>query len=244
MAEARRELERGLAAAELMGVGIARHGVGRAAHRPRAAGNRRPRRRAGDPSSGTGRGTVRDMELPSLTAETEARIRLVQGDLAWASRWARDAHPEAPAGSPLLEMLRRSVDLTLARIALAEGRPADALVLLAPTRAAYESWGTVPELISTHVLEAVAHGIVGRRDEAVEALGAASGSRRRAGTSSASWTTGPACARCSPASGRLRRRSWRRSKARWLRRTTTRGNRGRAGARRSRWALTASWSSR
>ena len=172
VAEARRELERGLAAAKLMGVGMPVLGwaVPHIALARQAAGDPEGALailRPGPVANGPG------MELPSLAAETEARIRLVQGDVAGASRWTRDARPEAPTGSPLLEMLRRSVDLTVTRILLGEGRAADALVLLGPTRAAYESWGTVPELTSTLVLEAVAHGMEGRRDQAVEDLGAA-----------------------------------------------------------------------
>jgi LuxR family maltose regulon positive regulatory protein len=172
VAEARRELERGLAAAEVMGVGMPVMGWAV----PHVA---LARQAAGDPDGALAilrPGPVRNgpgVELPSLAAETEARIRLLQGDLAWASRWARDAQPEAPAGSPLVAMLRRSADLTVTRVLLAEGRAADALALLEPTRAAYESWGTVPELTSTLVLEAVAHGMGGRRDQAVEALVAA-----------------------------------------------------------------------
>ena len=141
-------------------------------------------------------------------------------------------------------MLRRSADLTVARVLLAEGRAADALALLEPARAAYESWGTVPELTSTLVLEAVAHGMAGSRDRAVEALGAAVRLAAPGGYVRRFVDDGPGLRALLPASGRSRRRSSRRSKARWRRPTTARGNPSRAGARRSRWAPTASWSSR
>ena len=169
VADARRELERGLAAAREMGVGTAVLGwaVPHIALARQATGDAdgaldilRPASSRADPG----------LALPSLAAETEARIRLAQGDRAWASRWADDARADAPPGSPLHAMLSLSADLTVARVRLAEGRPVEALALLGPARAMYAEWGTIPEQVSTLVLEAVGQLAAGRRDLAIEAL--------------------------------------------------------------------------
>ena len=53
-------------------------------------------------------------QLSGLAGEIEARILLRQGDVARAGRWADRATPEAPPGSPLLELLHRSMDVTIA----------------------------------------------------------------------------------------------------------------------------------
>ena len=170
VADARRELERGLAAAREMGVGTAVLGwaVPHIALARQATGDADGALDILGPASGT---AEPGLALPSLAGETEARIHLAQGDLASASGWADDARTEAPVGSPLHAMLRLSTDMTVARVRLAEGRPDEALTLLGPARAKYEQWGTVPELISTLVLEAVGHLAAGSRARAIEALG-------------------------------------------------------------------------
>jgi LuxR family maltose regulon positive regulatory protein len=111
------------------------------------------------------------MALPGLTGELGARILLQQGDVAGAGRWADRATPEAPPGSPLLELLRRSMDVTIARVRLAQGRPDEARQLLARTRVAQEASGAVADLISIGVLEAAGADATGRRAEALRALG-------------------------------------------------------------------------
>ncbi len=116
---------------------------------------------------------VTRMALPGLAGETEARIRLRQGDLAAASIWAEGATPEAPAASPLVELMHRSLDVTLARVRLAQGRPEETRALLTRTRAAHEAWGAVAELVSDGILGAAAAEAVGSRAEALRMLGAA-----------------------------------------------------------------------
>ena len=113
------------------------------------------------------------MALPGLAGEIEARILLRQGDVAGAGRWADRATPEAPPGSPLLELLRRSMDVTIARVRLAQGRPEEARELLARTSVAQEASGAVADLISIGVLQAAAAEATGRRAEALRALGQA-----------------------------------------------------------------------
>ena len=85
--EARGELERGLAAAESLGVG--REVLGWALPAIALA-----RQATGDARGALAileRGPAPAMAFPSLAGETEARVRLAQGDLAWASRWADEA---------------------------------------------------------------------------------------------------------------------------------------------------------
>jgi LuxR family maltose regulon positive regulatory protein len=161
--EARGELERGLAAAESLGVG--REVLGWAlpaiALARQATGDARGALAIVEP------GPAPAMAFPSLAGETEARIRLAQGDLAWASRWADEARAEAPEGSPLLAMLRASADTTVARVRLAEGRPADALAALESAREAFGAWSAVPDQISALLLAATARHAVGDRTAAL-----------------------------------------------------------------------------
>jgi LuxR family maltose regulon positive regulatory protein len=110
------------------------------------------------------------MALPGLAGEMEARIMLKQGDLSGAGRWADGATPEAPPGSPLLELLRRSMNTTIARVRLAQGRPDEARDLLARTRLAQEASGAVADLISTWALEAACADGAGRQADTVRAL--------------------------------------------------------------------------
>lgn len=95
----------------------------------------------------------------------------MRGDVAAAARWADQAAPEAPPGSPLLDVLRRSMDLTVARVRLAQGVPDEARALLARTRAAQEASGAVAELVSIGVLEAAVAAATGRTAEALRSLG-------------------------------------------------------------------------
>jgi LuxR family maltose regulon positive regulatory protein len=164
--EARGELERGLAAAESLGVG--REVLGWAL--PTIALARQATGDARGALSILERGAAPAMAFPSLAGETEARIRLAQGDLAWASRWADEARTEAPEGSPLVAMLRASADTTVARVRLAEGRPADALRALEPARATFEAWGTVPDQVSILLLAAAVHHAAGDRVTALADL--------------------------------------------------------------------------
>ncbi|NLT54549.1 MAG: hypothetical protein GXX79_08265 [Actinomycetales bacterium] len=183
LAEARRELELGYAAAASSGTGavlatwalgelaLARQATGapeaaleacRALHRSAAA--------AGVP-------------LPSMAGEAEARIRLLQGDLAAAARWA-DRAPGTPesgppesgtpeSGMPEHESLRLGRDLTVARVRLAQGRAGEAAGLLDRAGARAEVTGVVPDLVSARVLRAAAAEVTGARAEALAALGEA-----------------------------------------------------------------------
>ncbi len=164
--EARGELERGLAAAESLGVG--REVLGWALPAIALA-----RQATGDGRGALAileRGAAPAMAFPSLAGETEARIRLAQGDLAWASRWADEARTEAPEGSPLLAMLRASADTTVARVRLAEGRHEEAGQALESARATFEAWGMVPDQISALLLTAAVRHATGGRSTALADL--------------------------------------------------------------------------
>ena len=170
LVEARFELEAGFEAARQMGVG--RPVLGWAI--PYLA---LVRLACGEPEAAlealrTSQRDVRTtgMALPGLASEIEARIMLRQQDVAGAGRWADRATPDAPPGSPLLEVLQRSMDVTIARVRLAQGRHDEARQLLARTRVAQEASGAVADLISIGVLEAVGAEAAGHRAEALRAL--------------------------------------------------------------------------
>ncbi|MHB8961201.1 MAG: LuxR C-terminal-related transcriptional regulator, partial [Candidatus Limnocylindrales bacterium] len=170
LVEARRELEAGFDAARTMGVGRPLLGwaVSYLALVRLAGGD-------GDGALETLRTSPRDLRatgvaLPGLAAELEARILLSLGDVLGAALWADQATPEAPPGSPLLEVLRRSMDTTIARVRLAQGRLEEARGLLSRTRQEQEATGAVAELISIGVLEAAVADAMGRRPDALRVL--------------------------------------------------------------------------
>jgi LuxR family maltose regulon positive regulatory protein len=170
LVEARRELEAGFGAAGQMGVGrpVLGWAISYLALVRLACGDQEGAFEALRISQRDLRAT--GMALPGLAGEIEARILLRLGDVAGAARWADRATPEAPPGSPLLEVLHRSMDVTIARVRLAQGRPGEACELLARTRVAQEASGAVADLISIGVLEAAVAEATGRRAEAVKAL--------------------------------------------------------------------------
>ena len=168
--EARRELEAGFEAARQVGVGrpVLGWAISYLALVRLAVGD-------DDAALEALRTSQRDLRttglgLPGLAGEIGARILLRRGDVAGAGRWADGATPEAPPGSPLLEVLRRSMDVTIARVRLAQGRVAEARELLARTRVAQEASGAVADLISIGVLEAACAEATGHNAEALRAL--------------------------------------------------------------------------
>lgn len=170
LVEARRELEAGFEAARQMGIGrpVLGWAISYLALVRLACGDADAALEALRTSQRDHRTT--GMALPGLAGEIEARILLRQGDVAGAGRWANQATPEAPPGSPLLELLRRSMDTTIARVRLAQGRRDEARDLLARTRLAQEASGALADLISIGVLEAAVADATGRRAEALRAL--------------------------------------------------------------------------
>jgi ATP/maltotriose-dependent transcriptional regulator MalT len=173
LVEARRELEAGFEAARQMGVGrpVLGWAISYLALVRLAGGDQEGALEALRISQRDLRST--GVALPGVVGETEARILLRQGDVAGAARWADRATPEAPPGSPLLEVLRRSMDTTIARVRLAQGRLEEAHALLARTKEAQEAAGAVADLISIGVLQAAAAEATGRRGDAVHVFGQA-----------------------------------------------------------------------
>ncbi len=105
--------------------------------------------------------------------EIEARVRLLQGDLPAAARWA-DRLGRVAAGEPGAPGLAGlSRDITLARVRLAQGRSADARPSLAAARAAASAAKDTADLISVEVLDAALAEAVGNRAAAQRALEAA-----------------------------------------------------------------------
>ena len=168
---AREQLERGLASASSLGVG--REVLGWAL--PAIAMARQATGDIAGASAILERGPAPSLAFPSLVGETRARLDLARGDVAAASRWADDARPEAPAGSPMAAFLGASAALTVARVRLADGRPTDALHVVASARAFYETSGSIPDLISCDLIAAT--GAMGAGDRAAARSGLASAVR-------------------------------------------------------------------
>ena len=95
--------------------------------------------------------------------EIEARVRLLQGDVPAAARWA-DKVGRTTAGEPGprgLPSLAR--DLTLARVRLAKDRPADARRSLDDARAGASASHDVADLVSIEVIGAAISDATGNR---------------------------------------------------------------------------------
>ncbi|MGE5553727.1 MAG: LuxR C-terminal-related transcriptional regulator [Betaproteobacteria bacterium] len=100
----------------------------------------------------------------------EAELRRRHGETAAALRWAEEWRL-SPHDSP--NMQRESGYLTYVRLLLDMGRPEQALALAQRMAAKSEAEGRLNRLISLRVLQALALEALGRREEAVAALGRA-----------------------------------------------------------------------
>ena len=168
--EARRELERGYAAAARFG--FARQSLGALVSYLALA-----RQATGSPEAALEavRAVARDARAAGMTrvatqaAETEARIRLLQGDLTGAAQWADRPMTGAREGHAS-DLWQGPRDLTIARIRLAQSRATEARSLLGPAKAAAEATGSVAELITIGVLDAAVAERTGRRAAARRAL--------------------------------------------------------------------------
>ena len=169
LAEARRELERGFSAASTAGGGLLVAWavpylalVRQATGAPEFA-----LEVARDASRATGDAGI---SVPGQVSELEARLHLMQGNIAAAAAWADGPRADAPTGSPLVDLLRQSHEITTARVRLAQARPAEARALLSSARVTAEAAGAVADLISIRILTAVVSTATGRRAEARQAL--------------------------------------------------------------------------
>jgi LuxR family maltose regulon positive regulatory protein len=96
-----------------------------------------------------------------------ARLQLAQGDIAAAARWTkqRGLGPDDEPGYP-----REPEYLVLARVLLAQDRPAQALALLGRLHAAAIAQGRTASVIEIQALQAVALAASVEEDAAVDAL--------------------------------------------------------------------------
>ena len=111
--------------------------------------------------------------VEDVLVEIEARVRILQGDVTAAARWA-DRLGRVAQGEPrAMGLASLSRDITMARVRLAQGRPADARPSLDAARAAATAANDLADLISVGVLDAVLAEAAGNRAAAQRALEAA-----------------------------------------------------------------------
>jgi LuxR family maltose regulon positive regulatory protein len=107
-----------------------------------------------------------------LVALCQVRLWLMQGDVAAAGRWAEERGPDV-GGQPALREVREGELLTLVRVRLAQGQPADALDVLEPLWQAAEKGARTRRLIETLALRALALHAQDDEAGALAALGRA-----------------------------------------------------------------------
>ncbi len=103
--------------------------------------------------------------LRILVSAYQARIWLAQGRHDLAAAWARGYQQVGET-----EYLREFEDLTLVRVLLAEGRPAEALALLAPMLPSANGAGRLGAVIEIQALRALALHALDDLDAALDAL--------------------------------------------------------------------------
>ncbi|QNN52965.1 LuxR C-terminal-related transcriptional regulator [Nocardioides mesophilus] len=103
-------------------------------------------------------------------AAARARVRLAQGNVIEARAWARQ-HEVRPDDEPTF--LQEYDQLTLARVLIAEGSPADAIALVEQILDLAQASGRDGSLVEAHVVGALAHHASGDPRAAAEDLSAA-----------------------------------------------------------------------
>jgi LuxR family maltose regulon positive regulatory protein len=109
---------------------------------------------------------------PAL-AEIEARLHLLQGDVAAAARWADLAGHDAATGPRGTAWAGLARNLTLARVRLAQGMPVEARRFLDLARAAATAAQDIADLVCIGVLDAAISEVSGSRAAAQRGLEAA-----------------------------------------------------------------------
>jgi LuxR family maltose regulon positive regulatory protein len=100
----------------------------------------------------------------------QARLDLAQGELQAAARWASGRATRPAEDDFMGRHLRRYEHPVLARLAIAQGRPGEALALLEPLLALVEGLGRVDLTIGVQVLRALALQAGGDAEGALAAL--------------------------------------------------------------------------
>ena len=174
LAEARDALERGWAAAGTFG-------FGRAMLTTAVWYLAFARQATGDPEGALDavRTLTRDARAAGLhgiepsMAEIEARLHLLQGDVAAATRWADQAACDMGAGPCGRDWAALTRNLTLARVRLGQGLPVEARRFLDAVRTVATAGDDVADLVSIGVLDAGISEASGERAAAQRALEAA-----------------------------------------------------------------------
>jgi LuxR family maltose regulon positive regulatory protein len=103
----------------------------------------------------------------ALVAEQRVRLWVARGNMGAASQWARE-HRLSPVDE--LNSGREVEQMAVARVLTAEGRPGEALRLLALLLEAAEATGRMGSVIKILVLQALALQAQGEMDQALSAL--------------------------------------------------------------------------
>ena len=104
-------------------------------------------------------------------AMQEAHQELFHGDLGAAIAWANTyAAERADSRTPLTPLHRDSADVLLARVRLRQGFVAEALDQLQTAAVACDRNGRVRLLAEIHILEAMAHSVLGNHAKAQQAM--------------------------------------------------------------------------
>lgn len=107
-----------------------------------------------------------NIHVDLLTNAARAQVHLAQGRLAAAEQWGRQVEPLAAD----LPISFDSVPLTLAQLAIAAGRPAEAITRLKPLLERAERLEMVGVQVSSQLLLALAHQAQGDGAKALEAV--------------------------------------------------------------------------
>jgi LuxR family maltose regulon positive regulatory protein len=112
-----------------------------------------------------------------LVSLLQARLWASQGDTESAQRWAREQDLDWDSGGGefrgglfAAERLRKYRSLVLARLLIAQHRPAEALALLEPLLPGMEQQGRIDLVLEILVLKALAHQAQGDGEQALDAL--------------------------------------------------------------------------
>ena len=113
-----------------------------------------------------------DRHGPSQPRRRDRGPRSACGRAIWRPRWAGRSvpHRRSRAASTLVEIARSSLEVTLARVRLAQGKPDGGARPRSHERGANEASDAVADLISIRILMAAAADAGGSRSEALRAL--------------------------------------------------------------------------